>query len=115
MTGHDQLHDLADHGPALARRGEEQVVVDRARQQQQAGHQDAGSRNDLGWAELKGPGPGDLAVGEQYLHGASPGVAWHPAVRPHIGIAKHDASGGADYPNRTDDLPITNRMLYQLS
>jgi len=22
---------------------------------------------------------------------------------------------GADYPNRTDDLPLTRRMLYQLS
>jgi len=24
-------------------------------------------------------------------------------------------SVGADYPNRTDDLPLTRRMLYQLS
>ena len=27
----------------------------------------------------------------------------------------HSAIIGADYPNRTDDLPLTRRLLYQLS
>ncbi len=38
------------------------------------------------------------------------------AERPDIERVRRPGSRlGADYPNRTDDLPLTRRMLYQLS
>jgi hypothetical protein len=36
---------------------------------------------------------------------------WHRSTR----VGNAPTGNGAAYPNRTDDLPLTRRLLYQLS
>ena len=49
---------------------------------------------------------------EEDFKGAPKDVEGQAMLRPGTNISQN---AGADYPNRTDDLPLTRRMLYQLS